>query len=113
MNFRNICAGNIENHEDFHILIEHFLGGITQGNKSVDLEEDYTMSSGLKIDLDNENYTGLSNSAVVWPIPTWSNPKSYNFFVLSWLLGNSSSFVTGGPGRGMHSRAPQSKFLFL
>ena len=30
---------------------------------------------------------------------------TYNFYVLNWLMGRSSYFISGGPGRGMHCRA--------
>lgn len=79
----------------------------------MDKIENYQMSHGLRVNSNPENLSGMSETSVVWPIPTWSHPDSYNFFVLSWLLGNSSSFVSGGPGRGMHSRAPQSKKRFF
>lgn len=88
--------------------MDHFFP-LEAGERASELVEDYQFETNmLKIPDDND---GMFDFAAVWPCPSWSNEDSYNFFVLSWLIGNSSSFVSGGPGRGMHSRAPKSTLV--
>ena len=46
--------------------------------------------------------------AVALPAVEFRNPKMELYNILRILLGNASSFSSGGPGKGMHSRCTKN-----
>jgi predicted Zn-dependent peptidase len=54
----------------------------------------------------DENSPPSIDLYLTWQAVPWNDNDAYVFYVLEWLFGSASDFMEGGPGRGMHSRAP-------
>lgn len=115
----NIVVCNSSNHETTAAALDKIITSSNYGDlmknrpaferNSLEVPPS-TFKPGVKISKDLSLEDMGSEEEVVdfylmWHIPGWSDKKHMVFFMLSWLLGNASGFMEGGPGRGMHCRA--------
>ena len=49
-----------------------------------------------------------ANVAIVFDSFSWTHENMTAMNVINTILGNASSFSTGGPGKGLHSRATKN-----
>lgn len=100
-----ICAAGIENHQEFVDLCEaklSFIPAVSGEVKGRERSEYIGGESRIATD-SNELTLGLAFESV-----PWRHEDVFAFQVLNTLLGNASSFSTGGPGKGMHSRTTKN-----
>lgn len=97
-----ICAAGIENHNDFVEFVKSKLSFLPSTSNKAPQREPSEYHGGELI-----NDTGAEEATVALAFKTvsWKENDVYTFQVLNTLLGSSASFSTGGPGKGMHSRA--------
>jgi predicted Zn-dependent peptidase len=100
-----LCAAGIENHQEFVDLCESklsFIPGVSGDAKRRDGSE-YIGGEARLPSSSNETTLALAFESV-----NWTHENVFAFQVLNTLLGSSSSFSTGGPGKGMHARTTKN-----
>jgi len=100
-----VSAAGIESHQEFVDLCEQTLGFIPKVEGSVKVRE-HTEYLGGEVRVqsdDNEIKLALAFHSV-----PWTHDEMVVFNIVNTLLGQSSSFSTGGPGKGMHSRTTKN-----
>mmetsp|Transcript_24358 Transcript_24358/g.21509 ORF Transcript_24358/g.21509 Transcript_24358/m.21509 type:complete len:497 (+) Transcript_24358:73-1563(+) len=97
-----IVGAGIENHQEFADLCEAKLSFIPQVTGDVKQREasEYIGGEHRNQTTDNDITIALAFESV-----SWTHEDVFAFQVLNNLMGSSASFSTGGPGKGMHSRA--------
>jgi len=100
-----VCGAGIENHQEFVDICEQTLGFIPKVEGSVKAREktEYIGGEARVPTDDNEIKLALAFQSV-----PWTHDEMVSFNIVTSLLGQSSSFSTGGPGKGMHSRATRN-----
>lgn len=100
-----VSAAGIENHQEFVDLVEQTLGFIPKVDGSFKAREKTEYIGGeIRVPSDdNEIKLALAFQSV-----PWNHDEMVVFNIVNTLLGQSSSFSTGGPGKGMHSRATRN-----
>lgn len=110
-----VVVGDIKSHD----LTKHLLEDIIESSgfnspatsprmKSLREPPVSTFKPGVSIvDVDTDEYMPPAvDFYLVWESVPWRHEDACVFYVLEWLIGSASDFMEGGPGRGMHSRAP-------
>jgi processing peptidase subunit alpha len=97
-----VAAAGIENHQEFVDLVESKLSFIPAIQGQNPQREAAHYVGG-----ENRNQTDDNNIhlALAFRSAPWGSQDIFALQVLSALLGNSQTFATGLPGRGIHSRA--------
>jgi len=100
-----VCAGGIENHQEFVDLVQSTLGFIppVEGNAKPRDKSEY-IGGEARIPTESNEV----NLALVFQSVPWKHGDMVAFNVANALLGQSSSFSTGGPGKGMHARTTKN-----
>jgi predicted Zn-dependent peptidase len=100
-----VCGAGVENHEEFVDLAEKTFGFIPTVSGSVKQREatKYVGGESRTSTEDNEIKIALAFHSV-----PWKHEDMVVFNIINTLLGQSSSFSTGGPGKGMHSRTTKN-----
>jgi processing peptidase subunit alpha len=100
-----VCAAGVESHQEFVDLCEaklSFIPGVVGQVKGRDATE-YQGGEHRVNSASNELTLALAFQSV-----PWQSEDVFVFQVLNTLLGSSSSFSTGGPGKGMHARTTKN-----
>lgn len=100
-----ICAAGIENHQEFHDLVESKLSFVPSIQGDVKRRESSSYLGGETRKASNSSETTL---ALAFESVPWKSENVFAFQVLNTLVGSSSSFSTGGPGKGMWARATKN-----
>ena len=100
-----VCAAGIDNHSDFVQFVKTQLSFIQPPSiKPLQREPSEYFGGEFINDVGAEEAT----VALAFKTVSWKEKDIYTFQVLNTLLGSSASFSTGGPGKGMHSRATKN-----
>lgn len=100
-----VCAAGVENHQEFVDLVQSklsFIPGV-QGEVKTREASEYIGGENRVNTESNEVTLALAFQSV-----PWRHEDIFAFQVLNTLLGSSSSFSTGGPGKGMHARTTKN-----
>lgn len=102
-----IAAAGIEDHDEFVRLVESKLSSLQGFGANITSKtrkpSQYTGGESRTETGSPEATLGLAFQSV-----PWNNQDIFAFQVLNTLMGSSASFSTGGPGKGMHSRATKN-----
>jgi len=99
-----VCAAGVENHHEFVDLCEAKLSFIPAQSDAKQRERSEYVGGEARLQ-STANDTTL---ALAFESVPWTHENVFAFQVLNTLLGSSSSFSTGGPGKGMHSRTTKN-----
>jgi len=97
-----ICAAGIDNHKDFVEFVKSKISFLPKASNPPLKREPTEYYGG---ELINDTGAEEATLALAFKSVSWKEKDVYTFQVLNTLLGSSASFSTGGPGKGMHSRA--------
>lgn len=97
-----VAAAGIENHQEFVDLVESKLSFIPSVQGSGPQREAAHYIGGENRNQTDENTITL---ALAFRSAPWGSNDIFALQVVNTLLGNSQSFSTGGPGKGIHCRA--------
>jgi len=97
-----VAAAGIENHQEFVDLVESKLSFIPSVQGSAPQREAAQYMGGENRNQTDENNVTL---ALAFKSAPWGSKDVFTLQVLNALLGTSTSFSAGGPGKGMHSRS--------
>lgn len=97
-----VTAAGIENHQEFVELVESKLSFIPAAHGNTTQRQPAEYVGGENRNQNDENDVTL---ALAFRSAPWGSQDVFALQVVSALLGNSTSFSTGGPGKGLHSRA--------
>jgi len=97
-----VCAAGVDDHSEFVKLVESKLSFLPTNAGQAKKRAVSEYRGG-----ESRNETGADEVtlALAFKSGAWRDGDVYAFQVLNTLLGSSASFSTGGPGKGMHSRA--------
>lgn len=96
-----VCAAGIENHQEFVDLVEAKLSFIPASSDVRQRQQSEYIGGEHRV----QNTSNETSLALAFESVSWTHEDVFAFQVLNRLLGSSSSFSTGGPGKGMHARA--------
>jgi predicted Zn-dependent peptidase len=101
-----VCAAGIENHQEFVDLVNAKLSFIPPVDSADVHKREASKYHGgeIRVPSDSNEIT----LALAWQSVPWTNEDIFAYQVLNTLLGSSSSFSTGGPGKGMHARTTKN-----
>jgi len=97
-----VCAAGVDDHQEFVKLVESKLSFLPSSSFAGKTREPAEYRGG---ESRNENGGEEVTLALAFKSGSWKDSDVYAFQVLNTLMGSSASFSTGGPGKGMHSRA--------
>ena len=97
-----VCAAGVDDHQEFVKLVESKLSFLPSTSFAGKTREPTEYRGG---ESRNENGSEEVTLALAFRSGSWRDTDVYAFQVLNTLMGSSASFSTGGPGKGMHSRA--------
>jgi processing peptidase subunit alpha len=100
-----IGANCIEQHEEFSRLLDGLLSKYSPSDPEVSKRNIYQGGIGHVV-TDNPQ----TQVTLCYPCSSWADNNFPVFSVLQTILGDATSFSTGGPGKGMHARAVQKVF---
>lgn len=100
-----VCAAGVENHQEFVELVESKLSFIPSVQDNASHRE---TSEYLGGEFRNHTDSNELSLALAFRSAPWGSKDIFALQVLSAVLGNSSSFSSGGPGKGMHARTSKN-----
>lgn len=102
-----IAAAGVEDHDEFVKLVEAKLSNIRgfDSNRPSTTRKPTLYTGG---ESRSDNGGAESSLALAFHSVPWTHQDIFAFQVLNTLMGSSASFSTGGPGKGMHSRATKN-----
>lgn len=97
-----IVASGIKNHKEYVDLVKERLGELLPVP-----EHQYQRTSAEYIGGEYRTWTESpqTNITVAFESVPWNSEDVSAFYVANTLIGNATSFSSGGPGKGMHCRA--------
>lgn len=96
-----VCGAGVENHEEFAQLVESKINSLDWNwNRPTPREASRYKGGDMRVQTDEEMVT----LALLFETVEWTHADMVAFNVLNTILGQSSSFSTGGPGKGMWAR---------
>ncbi|KRX09676.1 P-loop containing nucleoside triphosphate hydrolase [Pseudocohnilembus persalinus] len=101
-----VSAANVNSHEEFAHKVENKLKEFPEFLARKEYENEPAKYQGGELRVENGEET--FNVAIVFESVNWTSEDMTAFQVINTILGNSSSFSVGGPGKGMHSRTSQN-----
>ena len=103
-----VCAAGIENHQEFVDLVQAKLSFIPIVEEGADRVKARAASEYIGGEIRVPSESNEITLALAWQSVPWKSEDIFAFQVLNTLLGSSSSFSTGGPGKGMHARTTKN-----
>jgi processing peptidase subunit alpha len=101
----SIGANCIEQHEEFSRLLDGLFSKYCLTEPVAPIKNKY--QGGVGHIVTNNPQTQVT---LCYPCSSWVDNNFPVFSVLQTILGDATSFSTGGPGKGMHARAVQKVF---
>ncbi|KAL4450306.1 hypothetical protein ABPG74_009012 [Tetrahymena malaccensis] len=102
-----ISGSNVPSHEQFVNLVQQMLKKYPQFlNRKFNPNPYESIYVGKEIRIETES--PLVEVGVGFKGVNWQHPDMIIFQIIFSIIGNSSYFSTGGPGKGMHSRATKN-----
>ena len=97
-----IVASGVKNHKEYVDLVKERLGELLPVP-----EHQYQRSTAEYIGGEYRTWTETPNTniTVAFESVPWSHEDVSAFYVMNTLIGNATSFSSGGPGKGMYCRA--------
>ena len=95
-----VAAAGIKHHEEFVETVKPYYEHLEARTKSKRQSTPYLGGQHREICDSDTTYVNLSFESV-----PWTSPDLATAMVLKTLIGDGGGFSTGGPGKGMHSRA--------
>ncbi len=100
-----VCANGIFRHDEFVSLVQERLGSLNPVQES-----NYAREPAQYIGGEYRTFTETPETNIIlgYESVSWTHPLMPAFAVLQVLFGGATGFSTGGPGKGMYSRAHQN-----
>jgi processing peptidase subunit alpha len=97
-----IVASGVQNHQEYVDLVKERLGDMLPVP-----EHNFQRDPSTYIGGEFRQWTETPNTSITLAFESvpWSSPDVYAFYVMNQLIGSATAFSSGGPGKGMHSRA--------
>jgi len=97
-----IVASGVQNHQEYVDLVKERLGDMLPVP-----EHQFVREAAKYIGGESRQWTETPNTSITLAFESvpWSSPDVPAFFVMNQLIGSAQAFSSGGPGKGMHSRA--------
>jgi len=97
-----IVASGVQNHQEYVDLVKERLGDMLPVP-----EHNFQRNPSQYIGGEFRQWTETPNTSITVAFESvpWSSPDVPTFYVMNQLIGSATAFSSGGPGKGMHSRA--------